>query len=251
MRRIAIIFLTIILLSVSSSAYASFGLFKPSSKLYFLQPKLESLRLFFSFSKEAKLNYLFKLTERRIDEMDVRPSEEIANRYTEHFKQMERIAEGIENKNQEEVAERIREASLRQQEVLAKVYNQVPEQAKEAILNAQEASSKHVEKTIERVEGAEEAEAYAAEAARIQQIGQLGQLEKLERIQQTPMEASPQTNPSQSIPQKLEPARELNREQELKPLNPVFEGQEGNGEGQGQAGQAAQQLPRQAPAEKM
>jgi len=248
MKKSALIFLLILLLGTSSPAHASFGFFKPSSKLYFLQPTFESVRLFFTFSKQAKIDYLFDLAERRTDEMNIAPSAKTSERYTQHFQRLEEIIGQIENKEQKErVAEKIKEASLHQQEVLAKVYNQVPDEAKEAILNAQENSAKHVEKTIEAVEGTEKAKEYADEAAKIQQIGKLGQIEKLERIQQAPMESSPNADPSQSAPKELKEGRGLLPGKELNPLNPILEQQGENG-GNGERMEPAKPVEMRQPA---
>ncbi len=181
----------------------------------------ESIRILFTFSQEAKAEYLIELTDRRVEEMEIASSNKIANRYVKHFQQLETISGKVSKEKQEQIATQIKEASLRQQKVLAEVYSQAPEQVKEAILKAQENSSKHVEKLIESIQGSEEAQEYKAQAVQIQQMTKL---QKQERIEQVPMEGSPQANPSESIPKELNEGRGLNPAQELKPLNPIFEG---------------------------
>ncbi len=215
MKKITVIFLLISFLGAASPVYASLGFFKPSSKLYFLQPALESTRLFFTFSRQGEIDYLLQLTERRIDEISVEPSTAIASRYQMHFEELEKLANEIKDK--EQVVEKIKEASLRQQEVLSTVYAQVPDEAKDAILNAQENSSKNVARTIEAVEGADKAREYAR---RVEQIQLVPKMERAERLEQAPMERTPNANPSQSVPKELKPGQGLNP---LNPLNPLHE----------------------------
>ncbi len=205
--------------------HASKDLIKPSSKLYFLQSWGESIKLFFTFSKEQKLNYLLQLTEKRVDEMNSVPSSDIADRYKEHFRQLEKLTTQTQNK--QTVVEKIKETSLRQQETLAEVYNRVPQQARDAIINAQENSSKHVAKTIEAVEGPQKAQEYILRVTMIQQVEKTVQRELME---QAPMEGSPNADPSKNTPKELKGTNELNDQQELKSVNPLLENK---GEGTG------------------
>ncbi len=230
MKRIiaAIFFLTILAAIFPSFTYASPGLIKPDSKLYFLQSWGETLRLFLTFSKEEKINYLLKLTDRRVSEMADIPTSQIGNRYEEHFRELNQLAN-------QGTAAKIRETSLYQQKVLAQVYIQVPEKAKEAIINAQENSSKHVAQIIERNEGAKQAEAYIQRVERIQQMEKLGQAEKVEPVQ---MEGSPNADPSQNVPRELKENKGLLPGQNLQPLNPALEGQ-GGAAGEGRMEPAA------------
>ena len=210
MKKIITVFLLIFLLGLSSPAYAALGFFKPTSKLYFLQPTLESVKLFFTFSKEAKTDYLLQLTDRRTDEMVLEQSTSTVNRYQANFAKLEKLATGM--KNPEQVVEKIKEASLRQQEVLAKVYGQVPVSAQAAIMNAQENSAQHVEKMIESVQDGVKAKAYRDQTNQIRQIERLGQQNKIDRVL---LEGTPQAIPGNSEP------RELNAGRELNSLNPV------------------------------
>ena len=246
MKKTIVTFLMILLVGVviiPAPAFASFGFFKPDSKMYFLQPALESIRMFFTFSKSAKVDYLVELAERRTDEMSIAPSNEIANRYINHFQELELIMVKVPDRGvfseekAEKITEKIKEDSLRQQEVLAKTYSQAPEQAQEAILNAQENSAKHVENLIKSVQGEEEAQTYMAQA---EQIRQTEKIEKQERIQQAPMESSPQEDPSKSAAKELNEGKSLNPAKELSPLNQTLEGNNQGEEGGG--------APRVAPA---
>ena len=212
MKKIITVFLLIFLLGLSSPAYAALGFFKPTSKLYFLQPALESVKLFFTFSKEAKTDYLLQLTDRRTDEMALEQSTSTVNRYQANFAKLEKLATTV--KDSERVVEKIKEASLRQQEVLAKVYSQVPVSAQAAIMNAQENSAKHVEKMIESAQNGVKAKEYRDQTNQIRQIERLGQQNKIDRVL---LEGTPQAIPEGGIP------RELNAGQELKTLNPVGE----------------------------
>jgi hypothetical protein len=226
MKKIILISLIILFLSVSlSSVYAALGI-NPASKLYFIQPILESIELFFTFSKEAKIDYLIQLTDRRVEEMNTVPSIKITNRYNGHFERLEKLAAQVQNKKQ--IVEKIKEVSLRQQEVLAEVYYNVSEPVQELILNAQKNSSKHVEKIVLDVQGFETAQEYIQRVEQIQRTQQIQQLEKTELV---PMESNFNDNPSGNIPNQLNP---LNPEQELNPLNPVSETING-GENGGQA----------------
>lgn len=234
------IFTSLILFSLltvlsSSPLYASKGLIKPSSGLYFLQTWEEQIELFFNRSSEQKLNYLLELTERRVDEMVDSPSPAVTDRYENHYLQLSQLTSEMQNRHQ--VTERIRETSLRQQEILGQVYNQVPESAKEAIINAQENSSKHVERTVAAVEGSQKAQEYIKRVERIQQLEKVGQLERLEPV---PMEISPNADPSQSTPQELRETNQLKEGQELRPLNPALDNQGGSGGGRMEPAQPIQ-----------
>ncbi len=222
-KKIAIYSLLACLISsvFSTSIYASDGLIKPNSKLYFLQTWKENILLSLSFTNENKFSYLLSLTEKRVEEMKNYTNPAVTNLYEKHYQYLDSLAGQMDNK--EKVAERIRENSLRQQTVLAEVYVKVPDQAKEAILNAQENSSKHVAKTIEKVEGPQKAQAYIQQVATIQQVEKIGQIQQME---QAPMEGSPNGDPSKSIPK------------ELKGTNPGLPGQNLNEQNPGLPGQA-------------
>lgn len=215
----------------SSSVSASEGFIKPGSSFYFLQSLGESVRLLFTFSSEQKVQYLLELSDRRVEEMKNTSSAQVANRYQEHFRQLNEVSSQIQDK--EQAVKKIKEANLRQQLVLARAYTQVPENAKAAILNAQENSSKHVATTIEAVEGNQKARQYLAQIARIQQLEKLGQVERLE---QAPMEGSPNADPSQNVPRGLNESKELLPGQGLNPLNPE---QEAGNTGEGRLEPAA------------
>ncbi len=204
------------------SVSASEDLKKPS-RFYFLQTWMENIRLSLNFSNEKKLSYLFALTDKRVTEMENSSSPALTRLYEKHYQYLDKLASQMENKN--EVAARIRENNLRQQEVLAKVYEQVPESAKTGIINAQENSSKHVAKVVERVEGAQNAEEYLQMVTAIQQLEKLGQIELLE---QAPLESAPNADPSQNTPKNLQESKGLLPGQGQNPLNSALENQGGN-----------------------
>jgi hypothetical protein len=81
------------------------------SPFYFLQMLGEDARLFFTFSKEQKVDYLLDLTQKRVDEMTDNPSSEVGNRYTKHFQDLEGLSGQVSDKSA--VVQRIEEASLR------------------------------------------------------------------------------------------------------------------------------------------
>ncbi len=204
---------------------ASSGFINPTSKLFFIQPALESINLFFNFSKESKINYLIKLTARRTEEMNIAPSEAVANRYVNHFQELEKITKKISQEKQKQITEKIKETNLSQQEILARVYSQVPEPAQQVIMNAQINSSNEVIKIVETVQGQKMAQEYMVRA---KQIIQIEKMKKYQQIQQTPMEGSPLTNPAESVPRALNEERPLNPELESKPLYPLLESGEQN-----------------------
>jgi len=218
-----ILFSLLISVLVSFPVYASEGLIKPNSKFYFLQSWGEQIKYFLTRSPEQKLSYLLTLTERRVDEMENNPSAAVTSRYENHYQELNNLTNKMQNKQQ--ATERIKEASLTQQQVLSQVYIQVPEPAKQAIINAQENSSKHVIKTIEKVEGISQAQQYMIQVAQIQQMEKVGQIEKIES---EPMESNPNSDPSQSTLKELKSTNTLNEGQQLNPLNPVNENQTGN-----------------------
>ena len=225
MKRIAAILILISLVTIFPSfTYASDNLIKPNSPFYFLQTWGEEIKLFFTFPKEEKLNYLLELTEKRIEEVKITPSTNTFSRYENHFRQLDELAIQVENKDQ--AVEKIKTTSLHQQEVLAQVYLQTPDQAKKAIIDVQENSSKHVARTIEAVEGNKKAQEYIVQVARIQQAERMGQTEQVEL---SPMEGSPNTDPGQFTPQEIKETHQLKEGQPLNPLNPVLENSENEG----------------------
>jgi len=229
MKKTTTFVLSILFISfLATPAYASLGFIKPSSKLYFLQPALESVRLFFTFSKEAKTDYLIELADRRTEEINISPSIKIANRYSDHFDQLEKIVEKTSEDKKEQVTEKIKESNLRQQEVLAKVYNQVPDEAKDAILNAQENSSKNVANVIEATQGTEKEKEYVKQ---IEQIQRVEKKERTERLKQALKEETPNANPSDNIIKEIKSGQELNP---LNPLNTLFEDQQTGDNNQGE-----------------
>lgn len=242
MKRIALIFVlaSAFFLNTASPASAAFGFFRPDSRMYFFQPAIESVRLLFTFSKEAKTDYLLQLTERRVDEMAIEPRAATADRYQAHFEELEKLAGGAKDK--EQVVEKLKEASLRQQEVLSAVYARVSDEAKDAILNAQENSSKNVERTIEAVEGADKAREYAG---RVEEMQRVQKMERAGRLEQAPMEGTPNANPSESVPQELREGKGLLPGKEMNPLNPVLDEQGGSG---GEGIEPAAPVPMQQPA---
>lgn len=186
---------------------ASAGLISPTSPLYFLQTWGEDAKLFFTFSKDQKVDYLLSLTQKRVDEMGISPSSQIGNRYDKHFQDLESLSSQVSDKVA--VVQKIEDASLRQQAVLAGVYVKVPDVAKGAILNAQENSSKHVANTIEAVEGTKGATTYTDQAQAIQKAEQIG------RVEQVQMESAPNGNPSDKNINPIKDGQGLN------PLNPI------------------------------
>jgi hypothetical protein len=180
---------------------------------------IENIQLSLKFTNDQKANYLFSLTEKRIEEIQSSPSPSIVRLYEKHYQYLDRLTAKVENK--EEVANRIEENSLRQQFVLADAYNKAPENAKGAILNAQENSSKQVARTIGRVKGAESAQEYLERVEMIQQLEKVGQMELLDRAE---MESVPNTDPSQNSPKDLKGTNPLMQGQDL---NPIIEGKNG------------------------
>lgn len=212
---IGLVVTTALIFSASSSNASGFlGI---ASKLYFLQSWGESINLFFNFSKDAKLDYLLKLTDKRVNEISNNPSSTSINRYNDHFDQITQLAGEVPDKNQ--ATEKIKEASLRQQETLARVYSQVPQQAQQAILRAQVESSKNVAQVIENTGDSKEAQDYTTKTENIQKVEQAG------RVEQAPMEGSPNGDPSQSVPRELKGLNEINQENGFNSLNPIKSGQ--------------------------
>lgn len=225
MKTIITISVLVILLMgiIVAPVYAAPGFINPNSKMYFIQPALESIRMSFTFSKQAKVDYLLELADRRTEEMGIAPSSKIVKGYTEHFVQLEKIVGEIPEENKNQVVEKIKEASLRQQEVLAKVYGQVPQQAQEAIINAQENSSKHVENMMEKIGESQDAQDYMQQVAQIQQVEQAGQIEKASK------EEYYNDNPGKFTPKGL---NEINQSRQLNSINASSTNENGGGHGQ-------------------
>lgn len=233
MKTIIVVSLAVILLMgvMVVPAYASPGFINPNSRMYFIQPISESIRMFFTFSKQAKMDYLLELADRRTEEMNIAPSSKIVRGYTEHFAQLEKMVEEIPEMNKNQVVEKIKEASLRQQEILAKVYSQVPQQTQEAIINAQENSSKHVENIIEAVGGTQSTKDYK------QQVAQIQQIEQAEQIEQASKENGPSDNPGEFTPREL---NGINQPRQLNSIDASSTNENGGGSGQMQPAQPIQ-----------
>lgn len=170
--------------ALSQVTYAASDFLAPTSSFYFVQSWKEYLKLFFSFSKESKLNYLEELNNKRISELysygkiNVQTAEMLANKYSNNYKKIETLALEVQDKSQ--LAEKIENNSLAQQENLSRVYAQVPEQAKSAILNAQVNSSKNVSAVLEKANPEKVAD-YNQKIQQIQKIQMVGKIEKAEK----------------------------------------------------------------------
>lgn len=170
-------------IGLPKKSYASGDFLKPASTFYFLQSWKESLGLFFSFSKESKLDYLEELNNKRINELqsygnnDAQTTRMLVGKYENNYKKMELLVPEVQNK--EQVAERIETNSVAQQETLARVYNQVPDQAKSAILNAEINSSKNVSAVLEKVAP----EKVADYDQKVQQIQKAQMTEKIQKAE--------------------------------------------------------------------
>lgn len=201
------------------------GLFNATSKLYFLQQWGEGVRMFFTFSKEAKLDYLLTLTDKRAKEINTSASDsnavkKLANDYTNNYNQAEKIATEVSGK--ENAVKKIEEANLRQQQVLADVLQKVPEQARTAITDAQENSAKHVEKIISDTQGEDAAQKYVQQVQQIQQAGKVAPVQ----MENNP---NPNSDPSQNVPKELNSINQGNQLNQLNPINSGQQGQTGGG----------------------
>jgi hypothetical protein len=167
-----------------TKANAAGDFLKPTSSLFFLQSWGESIRLFFTFSKESKLNYLSHLNDKRISELqaygskNAQTAEMLAKKYEDNYKKIEALAPQGQDKSQ--IAEKIESNSIAQQKNLARVYQQVPEQAKPAILNAEVNSSKNVSAVLEKA-SPEKAQNYANKVQEIQKAQMIDKAEKVEK----------------------------------------------------------------------
>ncbi len=235
MKKIIFVIILIFSFFIFPFSVSAADLISPASRFYFLQTWLENVQISLRFSNEKKLEYIFTLTDKRVEEMKNSPNVNLTRLYEKHYQYLDRLASLMENK--EEVAKRIKENSLRQQAVLAGVYEKVPEQAKEAIINAQENSSKHVARTVERVEGQQKAQEYAQVVATIQKLEKLGQTERIEQLQ---METNPNADPGAATIKEIKGGNPLSPGQGLNVIN---EGKNG-----GQGAEPAVQIQMNAPA---
>lgn len=229
-----IIFITAFLLTLPSQALASKGKISPDSRFYFVQNLFEDIRLFFTFSKEKKVDYLLDLADRRVEEIqdntDLKQKKinSITNRYTNHFKKMERITEKLKQKKQEGAVEKIKEANLSQQETLAKVYEKVPDAGRLGVQNAQENSAKNTAAIIEKVKGEEAAKAFQNQLKQIKQVIMQAPLQPSPKMQ---MESSgPAQDPSQTQTKELLPLQAEKPGQQLHELGTGMETEPGGGE---------------------
>lgn len=209
MRKISVLFLLVLTAVVlfPSKIFASQDLIPPGSPLYFLQTLGENAKLYFTFSRNHKIEYLLTLTQKRVNEMAADPSTQIADRYAKHFQDLEALSSQVTDKTA--VSVRIKDTSLKQQTVLAGVYVKVLDAGKGAILGAQTASSEHVANTVLAVEGEKAADDYNKAVQAIQKAEMSGQIE------QVPMEGEPNANPSE------ENINAIKSGQGINPLNPT------------------------------
>jgi len=222
----------------TQTTHAAGDFLKPTSSFYFLQSWKESIGLFFSFSKESKLNYLDELNNKRISELqdygsnDAQTAEMLAKKYEDNYQKIGALAAEVTDKTQ--IAEKIESNSLAQQETLAKVYAQVPEQAQSAILNAEINSSKNVSAVLADA-APEKAQDYSNQVQEIQKAQMVGKASKVEKES-----GNEDGSPEGRGPKALNAIKGGN---DLNPIN----NENNNADGQGSQGRM-QQAPMQAPA---
>jgi hypothetical protein len=223
--KFAILVLACLIFSTPLIARADEGLIKPSSSFYFMQGWGESVRYFFTISADNKITYLLELSQRRVDEIgnDNNSAQitKLTGQYQSIYQKLQQLAE---NEKNSDLVYKIQSNSTRQQQTLSNVYQKVPEQAQKGILNAEVNSAKHVENTINQVQGEQAADQYSKSVQAIQQVGQKGQVQ---------MESSgPSEDPSKTQ------YNSINQGQELNQINDTTGGQ---GQGAAPIQQAAPQ----------
>ena len=209
-----IILITLIILNICLPAQA-FAAINPKSNFYFLQSWGEIIRLFFTFSKEGKIDYLIQLTDRRAEEisnnaldLDKEEMEKIIERYQDHFIEIKNISsEEIENKNQ--ISQKVRRTNINQQQLLASAYQTIPEEKEELIVNAQKSSSENVFQVVKQIEGENAAENF------LEQVQQIQQAQIVQKIEMAPMEGGA-----------LQAGEGGGGSKPSNPLNPLQEGKE-------------------------
>jgi hypothetical protein len=195
------------------------GIISPDSPLNSIQNFGEEERLILTFNKESKVDYLLKLSDRRVKELQDEPNRDVTKRYQQHFVKLQELAGQIDNK--EVVADKIREMNLAQQQTLANVYQKVPQSAQAGILTAQQNSAKSVAAVIEKVEGQDAAKEFMAQAQQIQQV-QIQQ--KIQPVQMLPQEGDgPAADPNQTQYKELNPLRPEMPSKDLDQLRPEME----------------------------
>jgi len=150
--------IALVLMFNTTVAFASNGLelgsIKPDSNFFFLQTWSEQIKSLF-LSKEAKINYLIELNERRTAEVQYL-SEKKADKALEKANQrLEKYSDKLDktieqSQKKAEVLEKIIQNKERQQQVLQDVYNKAPEAAQKGLKNAQENSAKQLERLKEK-----------------------------------------------------------------------------------------------------
>ncbi len=219
MKIITILLITFLGVGLSlTSAFAAEDIMNSDSAFYFVQKWGEEIRLFFTFSAQNKIEYLLRLSDRRVAEIQKAPANpaRATERYQEHFQDMERLMGDAENPAA--LTLKIREYSIQQQEILAGVYAGADTQGQQEILEAQMQTANRVTNVVAAMEGEAAAQEYQTRIAQIQQV----QIQtQQEQAPQAPQEGEPAQDPGQNQPQPLKSGQDLQEEQGLNPENPL------------------------------
>jgi len=204
------------------------GFINPDSKLYFTQIWAEDIRLFFTFSKEKKIEYLIQLTERRVDELaqiqelDQKRASYITEHYHDHFAKMKKIVSGLSEDKKAPNAEKIKSIGLVQQkELSALLNNNIPEDVNAQITDIQTQVGDTLTGMITDSEGSKAANEFIGELQAIQKMAQQNQMQKTVIM---PMEAgAPSANPEETEPKELLPILEEREGMEILDQGQGFE----------------------------
>ncbi len=168
MRKLSIILTTVIVLSLSSgvalAATSSETLpnpgLTPDSPFYFLEQWMDSISMFFTFSKDGKAQKALsianeKLAEaKKMAEKGEQKAEAVAEKdYEKYMDEATQYAGQSKATGKTNALEQIQDATARHEATMQKVLNQVPEQAKASIQKAIDESAKGHENAMEAING--------------------------------------------------------------------------------------------------
>ncbi len=168
MKKLSMILAAIFVLSLSSGvALAATGSdslpnpgLTPDSPFYFLEEWMNSISMFFTFSKDAKAQKALSIADEKLAEAKKmaekgdQKAEDVAEKaYEKYMDEATQDATEAKAEGKTNALEQIQDATARHEATMQKVLSQVPEQAKDSIQHAIDESAKGHENAMEAISG--------------------------------------------------------------------------------------------------
>ncbi len=168
MKKLTLILTAVFVLSLSSgvamAATSSDSLpnpgLTPDSPFYFLEEWMDSISMFFSFSKDAKAQKALSIANEKLAEAKAmaekgnQKAASVAEKdYEKYMDEATQDATEAKAEGKAKALEQIQDATARHEATMQEVLNQVPEQAKDSIQHAIDESAKGHENATDAISG--------------------------------------------------------------------------------------------------